>query len=572
MGNVYDKNEIINDYLTHDLNQSQLARFYDEKYYEGFISSQTISKILNNKNLPDNIKNKIQAKKEKLKQPKTILQKSEYIKLLKKIDSELYKLVINKVLITEEHIMKFRVAYLYISGYSYKEISSLLGIAQGSVSNYLNSALMLNCLNAETRYLLESKLKNNDKFYHDSLGEKVKEAVDNFILTGADYQMTMEMCHISARTLSRYLNEDVVRSFVDDDTYFTFCKLVKEYNTKRSSIAATSSSHLNKIKQTLSKDSSDLSSILKLVLIDNVKDIDKICSKLNLRHRVVINYLNNHQLIKDTFGDYVYNEYLNIYGDILHLYEENKKISIIDYYLRSRASIEDLNNIFHEYFTSIKKILSPPSNYIKNYLGDDIETKVEMHALEVKKIRQKCPRNMFVISSPEMIDVAKEDLIYVNGDDYKLLEYVAALFAHGGDILEFSKNYNIPYNFALNCFLIRSLKDILNEQANQRLAKYIKYDHILTGANGFIQFKKKFIIDVIQTFFDNLYNVEQTLTDLDIPFQVLKRVVNDNMSLTIYISDMIKKMREEVNKYEKLINEIEKGKTMNQGYRIKKNG
>lgn len=328
---IYDRNEIINDFLSHNFSQSELARFYDAKYYKGYLSSQTISKILNNKNLPQDIRAKIAAKKEEIKA--SILDDRK--ELFSKIDLELPKIASVPSFVNDENMMILRVAYLYISGYSYSKISEMIGISKSTVSSYINAAANMVILNEVSQLLLEELIHKSSKFNKNSTDEDIKKAVQIFVMNNGDYNKTKLETGLAERTLSRYFGTSNLEEVLNDsELYKQFHEVTSRQAKQRSMIASAASAHKRKLVNDLDKVTSirglKFKIMLKPILIDDITDIKVLQNLLGIQYQIIKEYLTKDDEIRALFGDYVYNAFKSkkdilLNDDEVVNYDQNKK-------------------------------------------------------------------------------------------------------------------------------------------------------------------------------------------------------------------------------------------------------
>lgn len=544
MSTVYNKDEIINDFLIHDLNQSALARFYDEKYYPGYISSQTISKILNNKNLPLDIKEKIMLKCQELSHHQSNLENDEKQKLLTKIDRELVKMVKLQASIDEETLPILRTTYLYLNNCTYAEIAALLGLSKGTISKYLNQVVTRNILNPVTMTLLAEKKQRGSKF-NDKNDDKVKKVIALFIECNGDYQKTITEARISERTLSRYLAMPNLNEILSDELYEQLTNLIKRNNHQKAMLAASNSARRRRIKATLKKATSlrekRLASILELVLLDNVATINDLCVKMNLQEATVLDYLKADAEIEKIFGPYIYSEYQIRKTSLLNEEHLDYEIAIVANYLKSRYSYE---NMFEQHKIDISQL--------KKFLGDDIIDEISKHAKEVTRIRKACPRDKYVIDDPEMVSITREDLYYVTSEDYRRLKHVASYFKHYGNLQSYLCECEQPYQAIHTDISWENLKDLLNDKAYHLLQIYLYYENIFMSVNE-LQYKGVMIRKTMETLVENGYDISKTLKKLNMPLSVLERIVRDKRLSNDYISEIINIAIEKAEAYKKMI-------------------
>lgn len=546
---IYDKNEIIEDYLNHNFTQTELAHFYDTKYHKGYISSQTISKILNNKNLPNDIKRKISLKKEEIKRNnKNSNETNEEI--IKRIDLDLPKIVLLKSFINELNIKKLRAVYLFINGYNYTYISHLLGIARGTVSNYINEIYNNNYLNDVSYLLLEKRMKETSK-YNTKVKDELYKVIKTFVENNGNYQKTMELTHISNRTLSRYFSLPNLKDLLKDDSlYNQFILLVDRYNKQRSMLANAASLRQKKLKNSLNKATTvkenRLKKILEFILLENITDIDVLSEKVNLSKELICDILKNSEDdIKNIFGFFVYKEYEMKKNLLIHQKYE-KEISIISSYLRSRYSYDELAT---HYFTNrmyLDKILNNPNNYLTNIWGSNLETIIQEHTEEIIRIRKACPKDMVVVNIPEMIAIVKPNILYVTREDYKLLNNIINYYTFND-----RKNSAYILNYLLVNFKSNHLKDLLSTEAYQQLQLYLKYEELLNLPEK-LNDKMKLFREVINSFYDNGLDIDLTLEKLKMPFEIFERIIYYDGLNSLYIPEVLKVIKLKSEEYKKL--------------------
>ena len=549
MSAIYNRNEIIEDYLTHNFTQTELAHYYDTKYYPGYISSQTISKIINNKNLPQDIKDKIALKKQELKGKGNANQ--EYHELCKKIDRELGKIVLLPSFVNEENIMMLRVVYLYINNCTYTDISNLLGLSKATVSKYINELLKTGILNEITRTILRNKLDNQSKYNKNDVTEDIRLAVSTFIKLNGDYQETMKQLNISERTLSRYLSTPKLEEIVGEDEYRSFKQLVDRYNHQRIMVASAKSIRNKKIQSSLSRAntprSMDISKLLKLILIDEIIDINELKNKSNIPSFLIKDYLQNLDEIRSLFGEYVYQELLGVYSSIIKD-EDDLQLSLVATYLKGRYTYEEISSLFFINSNKARQLLTTDLEELENKTGKNISLAIQEHTKEVSRIKRSCPKDKYTISDPNMIELVRDDLLYVNKGQYTTLQYIIMFYKYHGVLIDMAIKEDIPYQLLYTDLSSIINSDILNAVAKEKLSLYMKYEETLYALPNVIQ-KWDLISKCINTLYNNGLDVAQTLKDLELPIEIFERIIFDASAPTLFVKEVILDARKQVQKY-----------------------
>jgi len=556
MGEItYNSEEIINDFLTHDYSQSELARYYDSKYFKGYISSQTISKILNNPRLDEETARKIEDKKNSLKSSKSSLSEQELKATLARLDRELIKIVHTKNFINEENIDVLRVVCLYMSGASYQEIASILGMSKSTVSKYVNKSITMGILTKAAISVVESRLGKTSKF-NKNPDEKRLEVIDNFISNNGNYKKTLSDMGISERTLSRYLSDEGLEDLLSLDKYNELKQIIKMVDEQKRLVATAKFVYNRKIQAALNSVQSVRGKYFKIllsaILLDNETNFSRLVELSGFSADRTKEYLESVEEIEFLFGSFIATEYRKVKDKILVREDNLLQREVISYYLRSRCTYNELTQLYYISRSRLSDLLKLSLDELKPFFGEDIKEKLAEHIEIVSDINKRCPKGLLVVNRAEMIECVREDVIYVNKYQYDLIKICALYLGVNGNATILYEKYNLAPNYVYSSLKTQELQDLLNKETRDKLNLYLKYENLFSQ-NSDISAKWHLMTFVMNSFCQNEFDVERTLREINLPIEIISRLVNDDILFTMYIDEIVKTVRHEVSSYKSLL-------------------
>lgn len=567
-GQVYtqeQKNEIINDFLSHDFTQSELARYYDAKYGEKYISSQTISKILNNDNLSEEIKEAIKAKKTQLLLKKTKINTNtdskELNDLFERMEKEIPLLVINKIFINEENKKVLRIVYLFVTGKSYQEISEILGYSKSTISKWINKAPKLGIFNNHTLHIIENKLQETKKYNDSEFLTNILLVVNMFMNNGGNYELTMKEANISERTLTRYLSYEHLDKMLGEEQYKIFKDLMIRVNKEQTNEAAKIYARNYKIREILNNIESNKTKVtrykklLVMILLDKKYDVKELSKLMQLSVETLKKYLQEIDTVRELFGDFIAGELIKVIPKLDGFKEQDDYvINLVNYYLSSRCKLETLAEIFSISINTLTKILRTDVLNYTDVLGENIKERIQQHTKVVSTLNLKCPRNLTIVNRPEMIKIVKDDVLYVTNAQYKSLEYCVKYLQYNGNLKLMCASENLTLSYVYTELNREDILSLLNDEARRCVQFYMKYENII-NQNVNIAEKKKLIEQVVYCFCQNKFDVLSVIKQSQLPIEVISLIVNDEVVDALFIKEIISEIRREISCYQTYQNE-----------------
>lgn len=548
--------DVVNDFLNNDYTPAELARYYDKVFFPGRLSAKTISSILKTSLYAKEHKDEIAAKMASLSKRVNSGNMVTVEEVYRRIDQELSKIVHDESLINKHNIMMLRCTYLYISGYNYAEISKILYLSKSTVSKYIGEVLSAGLLNEITKSLLQDRRQDKGKYNPNHLNEAILKVVKTFIETGGDYKKTIQISGISDRTLTRYLAHPELKSIIGDETFEQVKRLVRQKNVEQAHRATEVSMRNQNIRTALAKvkTRSKNRQVLELMLLDGLTDLKKIAALVDVPESYILRLLDKTEEIEYTYGEYVYQELL-IYKKSLPKKDINPyddtKLDLIKAYLGSRYRLDDFMYEYHLGTENLRQYFfgsgNPTSASPEEW--ETLKGLVDNHISEVTTIYKRCPRDKRVIDRFDLVAIADEKTFYVTDTEYKLLNNVAMYFACDGNLGLCAEKYHVNYAFAYNSLSSPILQVLLSDEAYHRLQTYLKYEDIITSAEHLAN-KRDLLRLVVTSLNNNKDDVAKTLDTFDMPVEVLKRLLKDDVATQLYASEAVAQLLERVDAYE----------------------
>lgn len=271
-------------------------------------------------------------------------------------------------------------------------------------------------------------------------------------------------------------------------------------------------------------------------------------------------YLLNTDNIRKIFGDFISEEYEKAKISLFEKkVDDAQQIRTIEYYLNSRCSNLTLPENLGIKPGMAKRHLNDNLSNLEYYFGPGLEDRIREHKEEVTAIRMRCPRYLYIIETPELISIVRENLFYVKPEQFKSLLLCSKYLECKGDFELFNQTVNVTRNSLISNLKREVVLDLLNDEAKEKLLLYIEAEELLTLGDRIVE-KREFIKKVVSTFALNRYDVDAVMNELNIPIEVLTRIVKDDMLTTYNLENMGKKIREIVLNYVPLEETTEKAK------------
>ena len=307
-------------------------------------------------------------------------------------------------------------------------------------------------------------------------------------------------------------------------------KIMRLYNQK-----------LEKVKQR------KIVNLLKLVLVDRETDLDKILIKVPITYPTLKKYLNE----KEQILCYLTKQQADLFNEkileIFEIYEkkvENEELSDV------RRIIDDIYNTRHKLSDIYSKNFVPrakfeeiiKSGYLDIHFGKGTTEKLKDQIQKNRLIREKKPRNMFLIEYREDIYFAKEDLFFLNQFDYKRLKYASSYLSSAANLDYLIKKYDTSIFNIIAILSDLKLENVLKTEHYENLMHCINIEKML--ADNRISEKKELLFNVVLFLQQNNFDKEFAMLYFKTPKYLFDRVINEILRMPYFDAEIKKDIQD----------------------------
>ena len=283
--------------------------------------------------------------------------------------------------------------------------------------------------------------------------------------------------------------------------------------------------------------------LLKLVLVDKEIDIDKILPKVPITYKTLKKYANEKETLLFYLTEEEYNLFNEKIGKIFDLYEgriQDQELSdmrrIIDDIYNTRHKLADIysNNFVPK--TKFEEKLS--KGYLDIHFGKGTTENLKNQIQKNKIIREKKPKNMFLVEHREDIYFAKDELYYLDQFDYKRLKFATSYLSSGANLDYLIKKFETPVSSIFTILSDPKLENLLKEKYYKNLVNCIDVEKML-GDNRIIE-KRELLVNIVLFLQQNNYDKELAMLYFKTPTYLFDRVLKEILRMP-YFNDEIKK-------------------------------
>lgn len=345
-----------------------------------------------------------------------------------------------------------------------------------------------------------------------------------------DLEEIIKQAQTTKNTLEKYVtNEtDLIKELIPEE-YNVFFDKINEI-----------------IKEGKKQDSKDkknkILTILKLVLVDNVMDLDIILEKTPITKNTLKKYLDENEFQKYLLP-HEYDEFLNKFALILKRDENKKEIediktigNIINDINKTRLRIDEIctkNFITH---TTFERLFT--KEFVDKHFGEGVFEKTKQKIQENASLCKIKESEKNLIEEELEVEIVNDNLLYLGDLEYKKLNLAATYFMCEGDIQAVCDKFNIEKeSTVINLLCLPIYKDILNEEYYQKLTYYMNIEQTMLSAN--LRVKEKYITDLLTCLQKNSFDIDVTVKETGVPKGLLIRILKDSLKY-FFVSDNIK--------------------------------
>lgn len=283
--------------------------------------------------------------------------------------------------------------------------------------------------------------------------------------------------------------------------------------------------------------------LLKIVLVDEEKDINKILELVPIGLLTIKNYISDGtNLLKYlTKEEYIIfkekiQEIIDYSTELQRVkQEEFIKNAIIEIF-ETRHTIDRiaLNNYLPK--NKLVEIINN-KDYIEQKFGIGTYDKLKIKITENVTIRNKTKRDINIIEDKNHILLAKPNILYLDQIDFRKLSLASSYIFSDADKDYIEKKYDLEFLSVIVALNNPKIAELIKEEYYTVLKNCINIEMVLLG-NNLIQ-KQKLLFETVNFLNENNFDIELTTKQFKLPINLLKRILLEALKVT-YIDGSIK--------------------------------
>ena len=295
--------------------------------------------------------------------------------------------------------------------------------------------------------------------------------------------------------------------------------------------------------------------LLKVVLLDEETDIDKITSAVPITIETMIKYAEGNDLIEALLSKEGYEVYRKKMYNILKIYQNKINYgSHLTYDNNNSQELDIMRNVIDDIYHTrhdldfilrenclqkkrFNEIVSD-EKLLDNNFGVGTKQKVTEKLRENSLIRGKVTKQQYIIEDRFDILLAKEDVYILDPILFKKLGYASSYLFSGADVDYITKKHEVSFLAIVMSLSDPKLGQIIKEEYYTKLKKCINIEQLFLGNSLFD--KKQFIIQILNFLSKNNFYKNLAITYFDLPLNLFDRIINEAIRAT-YVSDDIKR-------------------------------
>ena len=287
--------------------------------------------------------------------------------------------------------------------------------------------------------------------------------------------------------------------------------------------------------------------LLKIVLIDNETDINKIEKYVPITRKTIEKYMEEKTCILEYATEQEFQLLKNRIDNIFKIEsekEEREKLAIvtkiIDEIFSTRHKLEKVcsNNFFSlERF----KIILNQTTYIEDKFSVQLKQELKDKIAQTAKQRAHIPKDMILIEDRFHVFIANPNVVYLNRVDYKTLEYVSDYLCSGCNMEYVSNKFGTYYDVVIRNLSDPNIEKIIKPEHYENLLRYIKLEKFMLEAPP--SDKKTFFEKFINILYENNFDKEIVLKYYQITECLLNRFFEEIIKNPYFDEDIKKDIK-----------------------------
>lgn len=276
-----------------------------------------------------------------------------------------------------------------------------------------------------------------------------------------------------------------------------------------------------------------LITLLKLMFIDKINDLEVILKIIPANIATLNRYIKEPEYVLKYLTQEEFILFESRINKIKEIYEykkeqnrniqekENFKNTVFDI-LNTRYKLEDIckkNGITRIKFNEMLN----DKKFVESVFGEGYQEKTKEKIRQNSLIRRT--QNMYVVEDKFSISVAKEDIIYLNKEEYRMLIYASHYLFSGADIDFVKKTFGVDFSAVMPFISSSKLELLMKPNYYKILRSYIDVEKILLGND--LKRKKELMNEIVSFLFQNNFNKEIALLYYNLPEKLFDRLLEE---------------------------------------------
>lgn len=372
-------------------------------------------------------------------------------------------------------------------------------IKEETIKKYVDDDdLMLKYLNKEELELFRNKMNKilNQRHY------KIRKLIELILIKNeTDLSKIQRSIPIGIETINKYLeNKQDLLKYMTEEELQVF---------------------LSRLEPIMEKTRKKLQRLIKCVLVDGETDLDVIEKKAYIKINTIKKHLENPKELER----YLTEEELELFVNKVNQMFEKRESKIAEEELQTvKKIVDEIFNTRYRYidicsrnFTSMERFETYLNNkeYMNRNFPDGTVERVKSRIEETGLIREKKPRDHFIIEDRVNIYYAKEGIFFLTQFDNKRLNFASYYLASGGNLELVMKKFESSMPVTLGVLSDPKIEQILKPEYYAILEKYIKIEKILVENN--LLAKKELVIQITKFLEENNFDNELAMAYFKMP-------------------------------------------------------
>lgn len=439
-----------------------------------------------------------------------------------------------------EHMM-LECCFLFLCGFSFHEIGIKTHIYHKAVIKFLKNERLLELLSDEYLFLYKNnqyrlEMSNNEN-------EMIQKAISTFVEQDGNLVKTCKILHIYPAIFRGYESNPDLEQIVGNDDLFYKYLLLRGIKNKSFKVETDREKYLRVIEELVelkpnNSEEQKYLNLAKSLLIRNLDSVDKIVYHTGMtRENVIFSLRNfskfNSYFSKSIMGMLLMKSMIILDNDNCVITYDQFAQNVISDYMNSRYTYEELSDIFNCDEVDVKHIINKKSQELMS--DSDYQTLLK-HKKKNSYLRQRCPLGYYIVKDSKLISILKEDVIYVNEEQYQFLDILCECLEVYNRLYYYDVNQSFFSEIQYLKSSLEEVEDLFESHSFQAIKRTLDIEYLLFGKCG--TEKKQYVMGVMKQFLKYDMDLEKTSEQLNIMIPTLIRILQDQI-ISVYYGTII---------------------------------